>query len=171
MYQGMFLYGKPMGWRCPSCAALGIIASYMAHASLERIRESGGEGGYNMAKLLISIFGGVGRGIDDRRVVLRLADCVESGQIRMRGRVFVYENANGRDVVLGAQGDAVLDELVAIAAGIHRDVAEKRGIEPIEDDEVRSGILSAARQVSAEVERRGRVRKIKNWAGNLFRFR
>lgn len=143
----------------------------MAHESLERIRGRGGEGGYNFAKLLIATFGGIGRGVDDRRVVLRLADYVEAGQIRMRDRVFVYEDPRGREVVFGAQGDIVLDEVVTIAGGIHRDIAKKRNIVPIDDDEVRSGILSAARQVSAELERRARVRKIKNWVISLLGFR
>lgn len=150
---------------------LGIIDRYMAREALERIRRSGGEGGYILANVLISTFGGIGRGIDDRRVVLRLADSVESGQIHMRDRVFVYQNPHGREIVFGAQGDGVLDEVVAIAAGIHRDVAKRRKIDPIEDDEVRSGILSAARQVSYEVERRARVRKFKQWVYGLIGYR
>lgn len=150
---------------------VGIIVRYMAHEALERIRTSGGEGGYTLANVLIATFGGIGRGIDDRRVVIRLADCVESGQIHMRDRVFVYENPRGREMVFGAQGDDVLDEVVTIAAGIHRDVAKRRRIEPIEDEEVRDGILSAARQVSYELERRARVRKIKNWAYRVIGFR
>lgn len=150
---------------------LGIIDRYMAREAFERIRKSGGDGGYNLANELISVFGGIGRGVDDRRVVLRLADSVESGHIHLRDRVFVYRNPRGREIVLGAQGDQVLDEVVAIAADIHRNVAKKRGIDPIADDEVRSGILSAVRQVSYEVERRARVRKFKQWARRLFGFR
>jgi len=151
--------------------ALGIIFCSMAREAFERIRRNGGEGGHSLAIELISVFGGIGRGVDDRRVVLRLADTVESGQIRMRDRVFVYQNARGREIVLGAHGDCVLDEVVGIAAGIHRDVAKRHNIDPINDDEVRSGILSAARQVSYELERRARVRKIKNWVYSLIGYR
>lgn len=143
----------------------------MAHEALQRIRMQGGEGGFTLANELITTFGGIGRGIDDRRVVIRLADAVESGQIRMRGRVFIYQNPRGKETVLGAQGDTVLDEVVSIAAGIHREVARKHNIEPIGDDEVRSGVLSAARQVSYELERRERVKTVKNWARRIIGFK
>ena len=139
----------------------------MAREALARIRTNGGEGGFTLASVLIATFGGVGRGIDDRRVAMHLADEVESGHIRLRDRLFVYQNPSGRETVLGAQGDMVLDEVVAIAAGIHREVAKKRHIEPIEDDEVQAGILSAARQVSYELDRRKRVRKVQDWARRL----
>lgn len=85
----------------------------------------------------------------------------------MRERVFVYQSPRGNEMVFGAQGDAVLDEVVAIAAGIHREMARKHNIEPIGDDEVRSGILSAARQVSYELERRNRMRTVKSWARRI----
>ncbi len=138
----------------------------MAREALERIREEGGEEGFTLANTLIRTFGGVGKGIDDRRVVLRLADEVEAGHIRLQGRVFVYRNSRGRDMVFGAQGDTLLDEVVGIAAGIHGDIAKKRRLDPIEDTEVRSGILSAVRQVSYELDRRARVKKVKSWIRN-----
>ncbi|MFZ5534969.1 MAG: hypothetical protein ACOY3M_02320 [Patescibacteria group bacterium] len=141
----------------------------MAREALERIREEGGEEGFTLANTLIRTFGGVGKGIDDRRVVLRLADEVEEGRIRLRDRVFIYRNSRGRDMVFGAQGDTLLDEVVGIAAGIHGDIAKKRHLDPIEDTEVRSGILSAVRQVSYELERRARVRKLKAWFRNALK--
>jgi hypothetical protein len=141
----------------------------MAREALERIRDEGGEEGFTLASTLIRTFGGIGKGIDDRRVVLRLADEVEEGHIRLRDRMFVYQNSRGREMVFGAQGDTILDEVVGIAAGIHRDIAKKRHLDPIDDTEVRSGILSAVRQVSDELERRARVRKVKSWIRNTLR--
>lgn len=145
------------------------MRSRSTQEALEHIRSEAGDNGLVLAQTLIKVFGGIGRGVDDRRVVLHLADAVQVGSIRMRERVFVYEDTRGRDMVFGAQGDIVINEVVFIAGNLHREVAKKRGFQPVDDDEVRSGILSAARQVSYELERRHRVQKIKNWVRSIIR--